>query len=59
MTDDLPHLMLYLAGIISRDYKDNRCIISNNFDITRKRLVSGKIDYDSIVNSTNKAKSLK
>ena len=58
MTDDLPHLMLYLAGIKSRDYKETRCIINNNFDITRKRLVSGKIDYDSIVNSTNKAKSL-
>ena len=49
MTDDLPHLMLYLAGIHCKEYQDSRCLISDVFDIKRKRMISGEVDYDSIV----------
>ena len=48
MTDDLPHLMLYLAGIHCKEYQDSRCLISDVFDIKRKRMISGEVDYDSI-----------
>ena len=56
MTDDLPHLMLYLAGIYCKDYQETRCLISNNFNENRRRLISGEVDYDSIVISHNQIK---
>lgn len=49
MIDDLPHLMLYLAGIHCKEYQETRCLINDDFDIKRKRLISGKIDFDSVV----------
>jgi len=49
MTDDLPHLLLYLAGIHCKEYQETRSLISNSFNAKRKRLISGEIDYDSIV----------
>lgn len=50
MTDDLPHLLLYLAGIHCKYYSDKRCLISDCFDEKRKRLIVGQVDYDKIVN---------
>jgi len=58
MTDDLPHLMLYLAGIYCKDYQETRCLISNNFNENRKRLISGEVDYDSIINYNQIKKDL-
>lgn len=49
MTDDLPHLLLYLAGIKCRYYKERRCLINERFDKGRKRLIEGVADYDLIV----------
>lgn len=49
MTDDLSHLMLYLAGIHCKEYQDTRCLICDDFDVKRKRMISGEVDYDSIV----------
>ena len=50
MTDDLPHLLLYLAGINCVYYEDRRNLISPSFDVTRKRLINGVCDYDKTVN---------
>ena len=52
MIDDLPHLMLYLAGIHCKTYQETRCLISDKFNMKRKRLVACIIDYDSIVTNT-------
>ena len=49
MSDDLPHLLLYLAGIKCDEYKEDRCLISDRFNVRRKRLVGGIVDYDSLV----------
>ena len=49
MTDDLPHLMLYLAGISCDSYDETRNILSPNFNTKRKRLVNGKCDYDKVL----------
>lgn len=46
MTDDLPHLLLYLAGISCDSYNERRNIISPNFNTKRKRMINGKCDYD-------------
>lgn len=47
MTDDLPHLLLYLAGIHTSWYDPQRNLISPSFDTKRRRLVSRVFtDYD-------------
>jgi heptose-I-phosphate ethanolaminephosphotransferase len=54
MTDDLPHLILYLAGINADCYDEERNIISSRFNVNRKRLIQENIDYDKLVlNPTN------
>lgn len=52
MSDDLPHLLLYLAGIRSKYYINDHNIICTQYHNTRKRLLRGVEDYDSIM--TNK-----
>lgn len=49
MTDDLPHLLLYLAGIHCQYYQDDRCLLSDHFNTKRRRLIEGEVDYDKIV----------
>jgi heptose-I-phosphate ethanolaminephosphotransferase len=47
MTDDLPHLLLYLAGIHTSWYDSRHNLISPNFNTKRRRLVSRVFtDYD-------------
>lgn len=46
MTDDLPHLLLYLAGISTKEYKAERNVLSPRFNNRRPRLVLNSIDYD-------------
>lgn len=50
MTDDLPHLMLDLAGISTSWYNPTKSIINSNYNSKRKRLVGyvSRYDYDSI-----------
>ena len=50
MTDDIPHLLLYLGGIKCHEYQEKKNLISPNYDIHRKRLLDGRVDYDSIIN---------
>lgn len=50
MTDDLPHLMLDLAGIECEWYDSSRSLINNQYNMNRKRLLEdSKQDYDEIV----------
>jgi len=47
MTDDLPHLMMFLAGIECQWYKPQRNLLSPDYQGQRQRLISAeKIDYD-------------
>lgn len=49
MTDDLPHLLLELAGIKSYWYKPERSIINPLFNSNRQRIVCDSgIDYDAV-----------
>lgn len=50
MTDDLPHLLLYLAGISCKYYSEKRNLVSPFFDVKRKRMINGKCDYDKVIN---------
>ena len=48
MTDVLPHLLLYLGGISTPDYRDDYNIISPTYNRKRKRLLRGTTDYNSL-----------
>ena len=48
MTDDLPHLLLFLAGIQHQEYNESKNLISPAFNSKRKRLLDGKINYDNM-----------
>lgn len=48
MTDALPHLLLYLAGISAPGYHDEYNILSPNYDEQRPRLLKGTTDYDKL-----------
>ena len=52
MTDDLPHLMMGLAGIHSKYYNPRRDLLHQDFDTTRRRLLKGLYDYDKLVKGT-------
>ena len=49
MTDALPHLLRYLAGISTPDYCSRYNILSDDYDASRPRLLKGKTDYDKLV----------
>lgn len=52
MTDDLPHLMLDLAGIECEWFDPARSVINDQFDASRKRLLlDSRQDYDAIMRS--------
>ena len=48
MTDALPHLLLYLAGIHAPDYHDEYNLISPDYDEARPRILKGVADYDKL-----------
>ena len=53
MTDDLPHLMLDLAGIECEWFEPSRSLINDQYNVNRKRLLEdSKQDYDEIMKST-------
>lgn len=53
MTDDLPHLMLELAGIKYNLFDPTRSLINDQYNAGRKRLLGDtKQDYDEIIEST-------
>ena len=45
MTDDLPHLMISLAGIKCQHYRPDHDLLSNEYSTTRKRIIAGEREY--------------
>ena len=48
MTDALPHMLLYLAGIRCPEYKDRLNLLSPAYDETRPRILKNSADYDKL-----------
>ena len=48
MTDALPHMMVWLAGISSKDYNDKYNLLSPNYDESRPRALKNSVDYDKL-----------
>lgn len=53
-TDDLPHLVMGMAGISSSLYDKRRDLLSPDFNAQRKRMLKGTVDYDSLMVNYNK-----
>ncbi|MBO4905819.1 MAG: phosphoethanolamine transferase [Bacteroidaceae bacterium] len=49
MTDRLPHLLLYLAGISQYDYDERLSLIGPHADGTVPRKLEGTVDYDALI----------
>lgn len=43
------NMLLFLAGIKTSYYNEERNILSDKFNINRERLIDGKISYDRLV----------
>lgn len=54
MIDALPHLLLYLAGISSPDYREAYNVLSPDYDEHRPRMLKGSTDYDQLVDEAGK-----
>jgi heptose-I-phosphate ethanolaminephosphotransferase len=52
MTDALPHLLLYLGGIHSKDYHEEYNLISPKYNENRPRILKGTTDYDKLKKET-------
>ena len=48
MTDALPHLLLYLAGISAPAYHEEYNILSPDYDELRPRILKSSADYDKL-----------
>jgi heptose-I-phosphate ethanolaminephosphotransferase len=48
MTDALPHTLLYLAGIYSKDYIPKYNVLSTEYDERRPRILKATTDYDKL-----------
>ena len=48
MTDAIPHLLLYLAGIDAPSYRPRMNILSEEYDEQRPRILKNTTDYDKL-----------
>ena len=48
MTDALPHMLVWLAGIGSKDYHDRYNLLSPDYDAMRPRILKNSADYDAL-----------
>ena len=48
MTDCLAHLLLYLGGIHTKDYREKYNVISPKYDMNRPRILKGTTDYNKL-----------
>lgn len=49
MTDALPHLLMYLAGIKCKYYRDDLNILSPEYNASRPRILKHQTDYDVVM----------
>lgn len=48
MTDILPHTLMYLAGICSKDYRPDCDILNSKYNARRPRLLKNKTNYNDL-----------
>lgn len=53
MTDALPHMMVWLAGIHAKDYNPRLNLLSPDYDEMRPRILKNSVDYDKLRDGYN------
>ena len=53
MTDALPHMLVWLAGISSKDYHPQYNLLSPEYDEMRPRILKNSVDYDQLRSANN------
>ena len=48
MTDNISQVLVYLAGIQTPFYCDSYNVLSDNYDVGRKRIIKGTVNYDEL-----------
>ncbi len=48
MTDALPHMLVWLAGISTKDYRPEFNLLSPQYDERRPRILKHSADYDKL-----------
>lgn len=56
MTDALPHLLIGLAGIATKDYHPEFDLLSPQYDEMRPRILKNQTNYDKVRDAARKAK---
>ena len=46
MTDNMPHLLLYLAGIHCKEYRSDYNSLEDDYNADRPRVLKGQVDYN-------------
>lgn len=59
MTDALPHMLLYLAGIHTKDYRPEYNVLSPEYDEHRPRLLKEIVDYDTLTRDMSSTRTAK
>ena len=54
MTDALPHMLLYLAGIHTKDYHAEYNVLSPQYNEMRPRILKNTTDYDKLTRPSEK-----
>ena len=54
MTDALPHMLLYLAGVHTKDYHAEYNILSPQYNEMRPRILKNTTDYDKLTRPSEK-----
>ena len=49
MTDNISHLLLYLAGISCPDYRSDYCPLEDDYNAQRPRILKGQVDYNKLI----------
>lgn len=48
MTDALPHMLVWLAGISTQSYHPQYNLLSPDYNEMRPRILKGSVDYDKL-----------
>lgn len=56
MTDAVPYLLMYLAGISCPQYRDELNILSDRYNSKRPRILKHQVDYDELMKKEKKTK---
>ncbi len=49
MTDAVPHLLLWIAGIECKDYREQLNVLGDGYDEKRPRILKNQADYDQLM----------